>query len=106
MQDSSERIVWTDTIQPDAVGPIMRSGELAEAVIAAVAEDNPQGTVYVTDRGDYVHVHTLMDCRLTRDSLQRCLGRDFDLARLEIDMPSFAGRLRTSDGEFRWYYSH
>ena len=60
----------------------------------------------VTDRGDYVHVHTLMDCRLTRDSLQRCLGRDFDLARLEIDMPSFAGRLRTTDGEFRWYYSH
>ena len=106
MQDSSDRIVWPHTIQADAVGPIMRSGELAEAVIAAVAEDNPQGTVYVTDRGDYVHVHTLMDCRLTRDSLQRCLGRDFDLARLEIDMPSFAGRLRTTDGEFRWYYSH
>lgn len=106
MQEAIERVIWTDTVPTDAVGPIMRSGEVADAVIAAVAEDNPGGPVYVTDRGDYLHVHTLKDCRLTRDSLQRCLGRDYDLVRLEIEMPSFAGRMRTTDSEYRWYYSH
>jgi hypothetical protein len=45
-----------------------------------------------------------MDCRLTRVSLERNLGREYDLAMLEIEMPSFAGRMQTSDGEYRWYY--
>ena len=63
-------------------------------MIDAVANDNPQRDVYVTDRGDYVHIHTPMDCRLTRASLERSLGRDYDLSMLEIEMPSFAGACR------------
>jgi toluene monooxygenase system protein D len=82
----------------------MRSGDLAEAVIVAVADDNPGRDVLVTDRGDYLHIHTLMDCRLTRASLERNLGRDCELSMLEVEMPSFAGRLQTSDHEYRWYY--
>jgi hypothetical protein len=94
----------TESVDYDAVGPIMRSGDIAEAVIDAVADDNPERDVYVTDRGDYVHVHTLNDCRLTRASLERNLGRSYDLALLEIEMPSFAGRMQTSDREYRWYF--
>lgn len=105
MDTPTDRIVWTDAVDIDAVGPILRAGEIAEAVIDAVCEDNPGSTVYVTDRGDYLHVHTLKDCRLTRDSLSSSLGRDYDLARLEIEMPAFAGRMRTSDSEYRWYYT-
>jgi hypothetical protein len=94
----------TDTPEYDAVGPVMRSGDLADAVIDAVAEDNPDRDVYVTDRGDYLHIHTLNDCRLTRASLERNLGRSYDLSMLEIEMPSFAGRMQTSDREYRWYF--
>ena len=104
--DSAEnQIVWTDTLEYDAVGPVLRSGEIAEAVIDAMCEDNPGRQVYVTDRGDYLHVHILNDCRLTRDSLSRCLGREYQLARLEIEMPAFSGRMRTSDSEYRWYFN-
>jgi hypothetical protein len=101
---TSERVFMTDAPEYDAVGPVMRSGDLAEAVIDAVAEDNPGRDVYVTDRGDYIHIHTLNDCRLTRASLERSLGRSYDLAMLEIEMPSFAGRMQTSDREYRWYF--
>lgn len=73
-------------------------------MIDAVANDNPQRDVYVTDRGDYVHIHTPMDSHLTRASLERSLGRDYDLSMLEIEMPSFAGRMQTSDHESRWYF--
>ena len=101
---TSERVFMTDAVEYDAVGPIMRVGEIAEAVIDAVELDNPDRDVFVTDRGDYLHIHTLNDCRLTKASLERSLGRAFDLALLEIEMPSFAGRMQTSDREYRWYF--
>jgi toluene monooxygenase system protein D len=101
---AGDRVFMTESVQYDAVGPILRAGEIAEAVIDAVEEDNPECDVFVTDRGDYLHIHTLHDCRLTRASLERSLGRSYDLARLEIEMPSFAGRMQTSDCEYRWYF--
>jgi hypothetical protein len=32
------------------------------------------------------------------------LGRDYELCRLEIEMPSFAGRIRTTVDEYTWYH--
>ena len=101
---TTERVFMTEAIAYDAVGPILRNGEIAEAVIDAIEADNPGRDVFGTDRGDYLHIHTLNDCRLTRASLERSLGRAFDLALLEIEMPSFAGRMQTSDREYRWFY--
>jgi toluene monooxygenase system protein D len=91
-------------IDHDLVGPVVRSGPLAEAIIDAVADDNPDRDVLVVDRGDYVRVHTARTCRLTRASLQRHLGAPFELAALEIEMPSFKGRLRTRVDEYVWSY--
>jgi len=101
---TQSRVVYTETPEYDAVGPILRAGEIAEAVIGAVEDENPGRDVMVTDRDDYLHIHTLADCRLTRASLERHLGRSYDLARLEIEMPSFSGRMHTSDNEYRWYF--
>jgi MmoB/DmpM family len=92
------------SLAADLVGPVIRSGPLAEAVIEAVADDNPGSDVYVIDRDDYVRIHTTRTCRLTVTSLERRLGRPFPLAALEIDMPSFAGRLRTRTDEYVWFY--
>lgn len=89
---------------PDLVGPVIRSGPLAEAVIDAVTDDNAGQDVVVVDRGDYVRVHTARRCRLSQASLERHLGRPVSLAELEIEMPSFAGRLRTRVEEYTWYY--
>ena len=89
-------------VAPDLVGPVIRSGDIAEAVIDAVEADNPDQDVVVLDRGDYLRIHTTRECRLTRASLARFLGRPYELAALEIDMPSFKGRLRTRTEEYVW----
>jgi nucleoside-diphosphate-sugar epimerase len=86
------------------VGPVLRVGDLADAVVRAIEEDNPGKQVRIIDRGDYVRIHTEKTCRLTRQTLERLLGYDYDLRLLEIDMPSFSGRLRTRADEYVWYY--
>jgi hypothetical protein len=86
------------------VGPILRAGELAEAVIEAIHDDNPDKQVTVVDRGDYLRISTDRQCRLTRASLSRHLGRDFELNQLEVEMPSFVGRMRSRTDELLWYY--
>ena len=88
----------------DLVGPVIRAGDLAEAVIDAVEADNPGSDVYVLDRDDYIRIHTVGECRLTLASLERSLGRRFPLSALEIDMPSFKGRMHTRTDEYRWFY--
>lgn len=89
----------------DLVGPVIRAGSLAEAVIDAVAADNPGRDVLVLDRDDYVRIHTVGECRLTLASLERSLGQPYQLAALEIDMPSFKGRLKTRTDEYVWFYA-
>jgi hypothetical protein len=98
-------IVETDTVSGECVGPILRVGEVADAAIDAIADDNPGKQVVVVDRGDYMRINTLHECRLTRASLEKHLGREYSLVRLEIEMPSFAGRIRTSDSEYVWFHN-
>jgi hypothetical protein len=86
------------------VGPVLRLGDLADAVVLAIEEDNPGKLVSIVDRGDYVRIHTEQRCRLTRQTLERLLGYAYNLRLLEIDMPSFSGRLKTRSDEYVWYY--
>jgi toluene monooxygenase system protein D len=92
------------TLGGDLVGPVIRAGALAEAVIAAVEEDNPGHDVVVVDRDDYVRIHTSQRCRLSRASLEKHYGQRYPLSLLEIDMPAFKGRLRTRMDEYVWFY--
>jgi toluene monooxygenase system protein D len=93
-----------ESLDQDLVGPVIRSGSLAEAIIDAVADDNPDRDVLVLDRDDYVRIHTAHTCRLTRASLERHLGQPVQLAALEIDMPAFKGRQRMRTDEYVWFY--
>ena len=88
------------------VGPVIRAGQIADAVALAVEDDNPGKLVRITDRGDYVRIEVDGRCRLTRQSLERHVGHEFPLAQLEIEMPSFAGRLSTHTEEYTWYFEN
>ena len=87
------------------VGPIMRGvdGELCDAVINAIEDDNPGADVEVDDQGGYVRITTPQRCRLTRASLERELGRTFHLPELEINLAGFAGRIIVGDDEIVWH---
>ena len=51
-------------------------------------------------------IHTELMRRLTKQTLERLLGYAYDLRLLEIDMPSFSGRLRTRGDEYVWFYQN
>ncbi len=88
----------------DFVGPVIRAGDFADVVARSIEDDNPGKEVRIVDRGSYVRIHTAQVCRLTRKALERHLGHPYELRMLEIEMPSFSGRLRTRDDEFLWFY--
>jgi hypothetical protein len=88
------------------VGPVIRSGDFVDAVVRSIEDDNPGKQVRIVDRGDYVRIHTAQLCRLTRSALERHLGHPYELRMLEIEMPSFSGRLKTRDDEFVWFYEN
>jgi hypothetical protein len=88
------------------VGPVIRAGDFADVVARSIEDDNPGKEVRIVDRGDYVRIHTAQVCRLTRKTLERHLGHPYELRMLEIEMPSFSGRLRTRGDEFVWFYEN
>jgi hypothetical protein len=88
------------------VGPVIRAGDFADVVARSIEDDNPGKDVRIVDRGDYVRIHTAQVCRLTRAALERHLGHPYKLRMLELEMPSFSGRLRTRDDEFVWFYNN
>lgn len=105
METFDDRVILVEEINEEGCGPILRSGEIAEAALDAILDDNPDKPVYVIDRGDYVRINTLGECRLTRKSMERNLGREFPLPRIEIEMSSFSGRIRTSDDVITWFHN-
>ena len=88
------------------VGPVLRGmdGEIIEALLVVIAQDNPDNELLYEDRGGYVRIHTSRRCRVTRKSLEAALGRSFRLAELEPALAAFAGRMRfVGDELLEWY---
>jgi toluene monooxygenase system protein D len=87
------------------VGPVLRSGELADAVAEAAREDNPGRHVEVEDHNAYVRVKVEHECVLQRETIERHLGRPFALSELQADLASIAGLLEVSDSRMRFYFT-
>lgn len=88
------------------VGPVLRGTdeEIIEALLVAIARDNPDHEVFYEDHGGYVRIHASQCCRVTRKSLEGALGRPFRLAELEPSLSGFAGRMRCQGDEaIEWY---
>jgi len=79
--------------QPASVGPVLVPSEVGLAVLAAIRASNVD--VQVQDRGAYLRVLAMRRCVVTRQAIERELGRPVQLpSDLELCMPSFKGRLR------------
>jgi len=86
---------------PERVGPVLEAGEVASALIAAIREHNPE--VEIQDRGAYLRVLVRGRCVLSRQAVERLLGRGFRLpGDLELVMPSFKGAFSVSEEEAVW----
>jgi hypothetical protein len=84
------------------VGPILHAVPRADAVVAAIREENPD--VRVVDRGAYLRVLAPRRCHVTRAALERHTGGAFELpGDLEALMSSFKGRFEVSEGSATWW---
>jgi len=87
------------------VGPVMRAGDLAQAIIEAAREDNPGKEVFVDDKKAYIRIHTEHEMILSRRSIEEALGRPFKMNDLEVDLSSFAGQIESRDDSVRFYFT-
>ncbi len=87
----------------NAVGPVLRSGELAEAVIEAIRLDNPGKEIDVLDRHAYLRVSVERECIVRRSTLEQCLGRAIGMQQIEPILGSFSGQIETTEDYLRFY---
>ena len=88
----------------DSVGPVLQSGPVANAIIAAIKDLNQD--VIVVDRGAYVRVLVPRCCIVTRSAIEKHLGRPFRFpGELETVMSAFKGSLQLSQDEAAWRFA-
>jgi toluene monooxygenase system protein D len=88
----------------DRVGPVLQSGPVANAIIAAIEDLNQD--VMVVDRGAYVRVLVPRCCIVTRSAIEKHLGRAFRFpGELETVMSAFKGSLQLSQDEAAWRFA-
>ncbi len=84
------------------VGPVLQATPFADAVIAAIEEENDH--VVVRDEGAYLRVLCPRICRLTRAAVEAHTGYRVRFpGDLEVIMSSFAGKLDMSEDAAVWW---
>jgi len=88
----------------DRVGPVLQSGAVATAIIAAIKDLNQD--VMVVDRGAYVRVLVPRCCIVTRSAIEEHLGRSFRFpGELETVMSAFKGSLELNQNDAAWRFA-
>jgi hypothetical protein len=88
----------------DRVGPVLQSGPIANAIIAAIKDLNQD--VMVVDRGAYVRVLVPRCCIVTRAAIEKHLGRTFRFpGELETVMSAFKGSLQLNQDDAQWRFA-
>src|SRR5260370_33377841 len=88
----------------DRVGPVLQSGPVANAIIAAIKDLNQD--VMVVDRGAYVRVLVPRCCVVTRSAIEKHLGRSFRFpGELETVMSAFKGLLQLNQDDAAWRFA-
>jgi toluene monooxygenase system protein D len=88
----------------NAVGPVLRMSDDIDAIIAAIEDDNPGTEIEVIDRGAYVRIQAEQRMKVTRASIERHIGRTFEMRQLEPMMSAFAGCIETTSDAILWSF--
>ena len=86
------------------VGPVLRPGELAQAIIDAIELDNPEREISIEDHVAYIRVQAEDECLIRRATVEECLGRPFKMQELETILGSFAGQIENTQDHMRFYF--
>lgn len=87
----------------DSVGPVLQSGAVANAIIAAIKDLNQE--VVIVDRGAYLRVLVPRYCVVTRSAIEKHLGRAFRFpGELETVMSAFKGSFQLNQDDAAWQF--
>lgn len=87
----------------DHVGPVLQAGALTDAIVAAIRDLNQD--VVVVDRGAYLRLLVPAKCIVTRESIEKHLGRPVRFpGELETVMSAFKGSIRMNQDEAVWEF--
>ncbi len=92
------------TATANLVGPVLRMVDEVDAVVRAIVEDNPGREIELIDRGAYVRVQAEGYLRVSRESIERQIGRPYQMRELEQILASFSGRISTTSDEVVWQF--
>jgi len=85
-------------------GPVLRGGDLTQAAIDALHEDNPDKKVVVVDHGAYVRIEAEGGLTLRRQTMEECLGRPFKVQEIEVVMIGFSGQIEIGEEAMSWHF--
>ncbi len=84
-------------------GPVMRVGDVADAVVEAAREDNPDKEILVDDHIAYLRIQADGELIVRRETVEKYLGRPFEMRELEVNLSGFAGQIDTHTDYIRFY---
>jgi hypothetical protein len=88
----------------DRVGPVLQTGAIGAAIVAAIRDLNRD--VVVMDRGAYLRVMVPRRCFVTRAAIEKHLGRAFRFpGELETVMSAFKGMLQLGQEDAVWQFA-
>ena len=84
------------------VGPVIKNGEVGDAVVEAVYEDNKGRKIEIEEHASYFRIKVEKECVIRFETVSEMLGRDFTRADIEANMPSLEGFIRIESDQIRF----
>jgi toluene monooxygenase system protein D len=84
-------------------GPVIRAGDIAQAVAEAAEIDNPGKDIFVEDHGAYLRIEADGGLIIREETVAEFLGRPFLIRDLEVNLSGFSGFIDTQDDYARFY---
>jgi toluene monooxygenase system protein D len=87
------------------VGPVIKNGEIGDAVIEAVREDNEGRDIKIEEHASYCRIKVERECVVRFDTVSEMLGRDVTRSDIEANMPALEGFIRVDSEKMRFLAS-
>ncbi|MDH3673045.1 MAG: MmoB/DmpM family protein [Gammaproteobacteria bacterium] len=91
-----------DTRQKRFVGPIIKTGEIGDAVLEAIREDNDGRKIEVEEHASYMRIKVQGECVIRFATVGDMLGRDVTRSDIEANMPALEGFIRVDSEQMRF----
>ena len=83
----------------------MNKGEMGDAVIEAIYEDNSDRNIAVEEHSSYFRIKVEGECLIRLKTVSYMLGSDVIVSDIESSMPSFEGFIRVDSEKIRFLSS-